>query len=107
MAKLARAEADAAATLKSEREAHVEHIKQLETMGIEIERKFAVLAGQALGENSERFLALVTERFEKHKTTAEQSLEDRQKAITALVQPLASDFCDGNYLPPLHRDEYG
>jgi len=88
MAKLARAEADAAATLKSEREAHAERIQQLESMGVEIERKFAVLAGQALGQNSERFLALVTERFEKHKTTAEQSLEDRQKAITALVQPL-------------------
>ena len=88
IAQLARAEADAKATLKSEREAHAERLAQLERMGAEIEQKFAALAGDALGKNSERFLALVTERFEHHKTAAEQSLEDRQKAIGALVQPL-------------------
>lgn len=86
--KLARSEADAMATLRSEREAHVERVKQLERMGAEIQQKFAALAGEVLGQNSERFLALVSERFEKHKNTAEQALEERQKAIGALVQPL-------------------
>jgi DNA recombination protein RmuC len=86
--KLARSETDAMATLKSEREAHDERVKQLERMGAEIQQKFAALAAEVLGQNSERFLALVSERFEKHKNTAEQALEERQKAIGALVQPL-------------------
>ena len=78
--------------LESERRSHAARIEELEKMGAEIERKFTVLASEALGRNSENFLKLVTERFEKHKSTAEKDLEERQKAIETLVKPISESL---------------
>jgi DNA recombination protein RmuC len=70
------------------RESHAARLEELRGMKAELEEKFAHLASGALKANSERFLALVSERFEKHKETAETDLAARQKAIRELVKPL-------------------
>ena len=80
--------AETQASLETERKSHAARVEELEKMGAEIERKFAVLASEALGKNSESFLKLMSERFDKHKVTAEKDLEERQKAIETLVKPI-------------------
>lgn len=76
------------AELAALRESHAARLEELRGMKAELEEKFAHLASGALKANSERFLALVSERFEKHKETAETDLAERQKAIRDLVKPL-------------------
>ena len=61
-------------------------------MGAELERKFAGLASEALGKNSESFLKLVSERFEKHSESAKEDLEKRRTAIETLVKPLGESL---------------
>ena len=78
----------ARSTLETERTSHAARLQELETIGAEIERKFAVLALDVLGKNSESFLSLVTERFETHKRVAEQELDGRKQAVEALVKPI-------------------
>ena len=51
--------------------------------------RFAELAAGALKSNSESFLQLVSERFERHSETAGKELEAREKAVEALVKPLS------------------
>src|SRR5215471_9692618 len=80
------------ANLETERKTYSARIEELEKMGAEIERNFAVLASEALGKNSENFLKLMSERFEKHKAAAEKDLEDRQKAIESLVKPVSESL---------------
>jgi DNA recombination protein RmuC len=84
--------AEAATALESERTAHSARLEELGRMGQEIERKFAVLAAEALGKNTQNFLALVNERFAQHKVTADKELEARQTAIENLVKPLAENL---------------
>ena len=67
-------------------------VEELKNMGAEIEQKFTVLASQALGNNSESVLRLMSERFEKHKVAADRDLEARQKAIETLVRPISESF---------------
>ena len=78
--------------LDNERTSHAERVEELENMGAEIERKFAVLASEALGKNSENFLQLVSERFDKHKLTADKDLDERRKAIETLVKPIGDSL---------------
>jgi DNA recombination protein RmuC len=80
------------ANLETERKTYTARVDELEKMGAEIERNFAVLASQVLGKNSENFLKLVSERFEKHKAAADKDLEDRQKAIEFLVKPVSESL---------------
>ena len=80
------------ANLETERKTYSARVQELEKMGAEIERNFAVLASEALGKNSENFLKLMSERFEKHKAAAEKDLEDRQKAIESLVKPVSESL---------------
>lgn len=82
------AAAEARAQLSAEQQAHAARVEALQKMGDEIERKFAVLASEVLGKNSENFLVLMNERFDKHKLAADKELEERQKAIETLVQPI-------------------
>jgi DNA recombination protein RmuC len=74
--------------LRAERAAHTARVEELEKMGTEIERKFVVLASEALSKNSQGFLALASERFNIHKIEAEKDLAERQKAIEIVVKPL-------------------
>lgn len=83
---------EATARLETERETHAARVEELERMGEEIERKFATLASRALGQNSDNFLKLVSERFEQHRQTAERTLEDRRKAIELLIKPVGESL---------------
>src|SRR5262249_996697 len=84
--------AETRANLDTERKTYAARVQELEKMGAEIERNFAVLASEALGKNSENFLKLMSERSEKHKAAAEKDLEDRQKAIESLVKPVSESL---------------
>jgi len=80
------------ANLEAERKTYAARVEELEKMGTEIERNFAVLASEVLGKNSENFLKLMSERFAKHKAAADKDLEDRQKAIELLVKPVSESL---------------
>lgn len=79
---------EAQTSLTSERKSHAARVEELEKMGAEIEKNFKALAADVLGKNSESFLKLVSERFEKHKTSADEDLEKRRTAIETLVKPI-------------------
>ena len=81
--------AEAETRLETERKSHDARVEELEKMGTEIERKFALLASEALGKNSKSLLELMSERFDKHKISADKDLEERQKAIEVLVKPIS------------------
>ena len=76
----------------SERKNHEARVQELTRMGAELERKFAGLAAEALGKNSESFLKLVSERFEKHSESAKDDLEKRRTAIETLVKPIGESL---------------
>lgn len=78
--------------LEGERNHHEARVEELELMGDEIERKFAVLAARALGENSDNFLKLASERFNRHQEGAERDLGERHKAIESLVKPIGDSL---------------
>lgn len=85
---LAEDKAAAEASLETERQKHAARVEELERMGAEIERKFVALAAEALEKNNNSFLNLVTERFEKHKASADEDLARRQQSIETLVKPI-------------------
>ena len=68
--------------------AHEARLEELRGMKTELEDRFAALASGVLESNSQKFLGLVSERFEKHKVDADQSLEKRHEAIQSIVKPL-------------------
>ena len=80
------------AAREAERKSHEARVQELTRMGAELERKFAGLASEALGKNSESFLKLVSERFEKHSESAKEDLEKRRTAIETLVKPLGESL---------------
>ena len=54
--------------------------------------RFAALAAEALGKNSDDFLRLVSERFETHKVEAGAALKAREEAVEALVRPIREEL---------------
>lgn len=76
------------AELKSTKSAHEARLEELRGVKKELEDRFQALASGVLETNSRKFLGLVSERFEKHKADADQSLTKRQEAIQNLVKPL-------------------
>lgn len=54
--------------------------------------RFAALAAEALGKNSDDFLRLVSERFETHKVEAGAALKAREEAIATLVKPIREEL---------------
>ena len=80
------------ATQEAERKNHEARVQELTRMGAELEKKFAGLASEVLGKNSESFLKLVSERFEKHSESAKEDLEKRRTAIETLVKPLGESL---------------
>ncbi len=79
-------------SLKTERQNHEARVEELKGMAAEIERKFALLAAEALEKNSRNFLDRVTERFEKHKASSDEDLARRQQAIETLVKPIGESL---------------
>ena len=84
--------AAAEAAREAERKSHEQRVAELTRMGAELEQKFAGLAAEVLGKNSERFLKLVSERFEKLSASAKEDLEKRHTAIETLVKPLGESL---------------
>jgi DNA recombination protein RmuC len=82
------AHAGAAATLAAERGAQQQKVAELTTLRGEIELKMQALATDALKGNQQSFLTLAEQVFARHKQTAAETLEQRQKAIEALVTPI-------------------
>ena len=80
------------AALDEGRKSHEARVQELTRMGAELERKFVGLASEALGKNSESFLKLVSERFDKHRASASEDLEKRRAAIETLVKPLGENL---------------
>ncbi|MDD9992699.1 MAG: DNA recombination protein RmuC [Rhodospirillales bacterium] len=80
------------AELEAERKSHEARVQELTRMGAELEKKFSGLASDVLGKNSESFLKLVSERFEKHSESAKNDLEKRRVAIETLVKPLGESL---------------
>lgn len=78
--------------LDTERTSHAERVGELQKMGAEIEAKFESLASKVLGQNRETFLSLVSERFAKHKETADNDLQERQRNIENLVKPIGDNL---------------
>ncbi|MFO7854790.1 MAG: DNA recombination protein RmuC [Paracoccaceae bacterium] len=78
----------AEAELAAERRAQAARIDEIREMEARLERSFAGLAAGALDRNAERFLGLVSERFEGHRRDADATLAARQAAVEALVRPV-------------------
>ncbi|MEM1345814.1 MAG: DNA recombination protein RmuC [Pseudomonadota bacterium] len=82
-----------AAGLRAERDAdRRQHTARLEDLAKGEERlrtQFRTLAEDVLGENAKRFLALVSERFDKHSQGASEDLERRRAAVEGLVKPIS------------------
>lgn len=74
--------------LATERERHRREIAGLTNLRGEIEHNLKALAADALQGSQASFLALANEVFARHKEGAEASLDQRQKAIDALLAPI-------------------
>ena len=80
------------AAQEAERRNHEARAAELIRLGAELEGKFKGLASEVLGKNSESFLKLVSERFDKHRASANEDLEKRRAAIETLVKPLGESL---------------
>lgn len=69
-------------------ESHEARLDEVRGLRKELEERFHALAAGVLDANTERFLALATERFSQHRQGAEAELAKREAAIGALVKPL-------------------
>ncbi|MEX1234691.1 MAG: DNA recombination protein RmuC [Roseovarius sp.] len=74
--------------LDSLQETHEQRLADLADMKKQLEDRFQTLASGALSANSEKFLSLVSERFQKHKESADHDTAQRHAAIRDLVKPL-------------------
>ncbi|MBI6628260.1 DNA recombination protein RmuC [Pontibaca sp. S1109L] len=74
--------------LESLKREHAGRLEELRDMKKELEDRFETLASGVLQKNSEQFLGLVSERFQKHSQSASEDIEKRQLAISNLVKPL-------------------
>jgi DNA recombination protein RmuC len=74
--------------LESLQETHAQRLADMADMKKQLEDRFHTLASGALSANSEKFLSLVSERFQKHKESADHDLTQRHAAIRDLVKPL-------------------
>ena len=72
----------------AERERHRQEVAGLTGLRGEIEQKLKALAADALHGSQASFLTLANEAFARHKEGAEASLDQRQKAIEALLAPI-------------------
>ncbi|MEM6944165.1 MAG: DNA recombination protein RmuC, partial [Pseudomonadota bacterium] len=75
--------------LETERAAHAARLEELRAAETRLSRHFQGLAGEVLGENSRRFLALVSERFAAENEGAQAALTARETAIDAMLKPLS------------------
>jgi len=92
MSSLLAAKASLEATLASEREATKEKLQLLSEARTELENSFKALANSALESNNANFLDLARTTLEKYQSQAKGDLEAREKAVEALVKPVAESL---------------
>jgi len=77
-------------TIESERRAHAEREeKRLSELNQAYQEKLEALASKALQASNEQFLKLAGETFQRHQQKADSLLDEKQKAISELVKPIA------------------
>ncbi len=86
------ARASLEATLASEREATKEKLQLLSQARTELENSFKALANSALESNNANFLDLAKTTLEKYQSQAKGELEAREKAVEALIKPVADSL---------------
>ncbi|TQS71362.1 DNA recombination protein RmuC [Rhodobacteraceae bacterium] len=67
---------------------HKARLEELRGMKAEIEDRFSTVASGVLQKNTDAFLKLVSERFNTHRKSAQEELDQRRHAIEHLVKPL-------------------
>jgi DNA recombination protein RmuC len=72
----------------AERGAHEERLATLSTLRVEFEQTMKGLAADALQQSQQSFLGLANEVFDKHHKGAAATLDQRQKDIAALLEPI-------------------
>jgi DNA recombination protein RmuC len=83
------ARAVAASELELLRSSALESQERAEEERSRLAGTFAELSAQALAKNNEQFLTLADTRFEEARTTAQSDLDQRQQAISRLLDPLS------------------
>lgn len=86
------ARASLEAKLGAEREATKEKLQLLSEARTEMENSFKALANSALESNNANFLDLARTTLEKYQSQAKGELEAREKAVEALVKPVADSL---------------
>jgi len=92
---LAAAQAEVASlkgALEAERRQHAARLEELAKAEERVATQFKSIASEVLGSNAQRFLELVSERFESHNKAAAEDLGKRQTAIEQMVKPLADSL---------------
>ncbi len=84
--------ATAEAALEAERKAQAARLEEIDKARAATERQFAALAAEALDRNSQAFLRLAGERFDRQKDGARKELEAREQAVAALVRPIREEL---------------
>ncbi len=80
------------ATLASERGVTKEKLQLLSEARTELENSFRALANSALESNNANFLDLARTTLEKYQSQAKGELDAREKAVEALVKPVAESL---------------
>jgi DNA recombination protein RmuC len=83
------ARAVAASELELLRSSALESQERAEEERSRLAGTFAELSAQALAKNNEQFLTLADTRFKEARTTAQSDLDQRQQAISRLLDPLS------------------
>ena len=78
--------------LKAQLAAYDEKVKAFETAEGRLTDAFQNLASHALTRNNQQFLALAKENLERLQSEAKGDLEQRQQAITALLEPMRASL---------------
>lgn len=74
--------------LEAEARLYAARLEEAERAGRALEDRFRSLAAEVLGQNSEAFLKLVSERFEAHRQEAEHRVAAREQAIREMLRPI-------------------
>src|ERR1700722_13598524 len=82
----------AAALAAAERAAHDQRVAALTTLRGEFEQTVKGLAADALAGRQKSFLQLADQVFAKHRDGAAATLEQRQKEIAALLEPINTNL---------------
>lgn len=88
IAELRESLADRTATLRAREESIAQERESLTKLRGELEERFKALAHESFRASQKSFLELANETFQKHKTSANADLEQRQEKIAGLLKPV-------------------